>query len=243
MSYTTNKLISNAYYTSGVVARQFQTVSGVQFQDGLDYLNDILDEKSVDFGMIPFMTKYTFNAVVGQEEYFIPYCTQVSTLTFTLDTVRYQMTEFQKRKYFGATRANNIESLPFTWHTERTYQTDPVSGHLVNGQNLFMYFLPFQAYAMELWGVFGLTQALPNQDISLIYPRFYIAYLKYELARRICIENDYLVPPGVEKMLEYYRYSIGKATQQIDLRMEKTTTLDKGNTLNYAIVNFGGWVA
>ena len=46
MAYTTNQLISGAYYASGVVSREFETVSGAQIGDGLEWLNNIIRKRS-----------------------------------------------------------------------------------------------------------------------------------------------------------------------------------------------------
>lgn len=242
MSYTVTKLITNAYYASGIVAREFQTVQGNQFQDALDWLNEILGTTSIANDLIPYYTKYTFTAVVGQETYFVPNLIQLSSLVFFINSVRYQMNEIPRRTYFGSTRAQNIKSLPYTWHLERAFQADPNTGLQTEGANLSIYFLPDQNYPMEAWGLFGLTSVTINQDLALIYPPFYIAYLRYELGVKICDENSYEVPAGLQKKLNEYRGMISKRSQQIDLRGEKISTLGSNTGLNYAVVNFGGWV-
>ena len=43
MAYTTLQLINNAYYESGIVSRGFETVSGPQATDGVQFLNDLID--------------------------------------------------------------------------------------------------------------------------------------------------------------------------------------------------------
>jgi hypothetical protein len=80
MTFTTNQLITNAFYASGVVSREFETVSGQQIGDGLQWLNEIIDEKVVDDGMIPYESTYTFTAVPGQEIYPIPNLIAIDTL-------------------------------------------------------------------------------------------------------------------------------------------------------------------
>ena len=53
MPYTVLKLVSNAFYTSSIVSRDFETVSDNQANDGVDILNDLLGDKSIDNGMLP----------------------------------------------------------------------------------------------------------------------------------------------------------------------------------------------
>ncbi len=92
---------------------------------------------------------------------------------------------------------------------------------------------------MEGWGLFGLTEVTLFVDLLLVYDQFYINYLKYALAERICINYDYDVPANVAKQLEWYQGVISKRSQQMDLKMQKTSTLMGGSALNYAQINLG----
>jgi hypothetical protein len=156
MVYTTNQLISDSFYASGVVAREFETVSGAQIADGLQWLNDILTDKRVEKGMIPYETTYNFTAQVGQEKYFIPNLVQIDTLVFYLESVRYSMVYTKRNQYFGSPRVQNIESLPYQWYWERA----------VGGGNLYIYFSPDQQYPMEIHGMFNVNPVALGQDIS-----------------------------------------------------------------------------
>lgn len=333
MSYTVLQLVTNAFYTSGVVARDYQTVQGSQLLDGLQFLNDVITDKTVETDMIPYYSQYDFFAVQGQESYFVPNLIELQTLVFFIDNIRYEMQQLQRNKYFGSSRANNIQSLPFTYHVER----------LPLGAKIFLYFLPQSNFHMQGWGLFRLTNVNINQDLNTslttvnlgvvtigglgtlnpgelvinatdlagnyasiaaltlqinntvpgvnafiflntitlqsavnitlttlgtqplpnfvtfqyfstqagalnqtYYPlqldQFYLSYLKYALAVRICNEFNYDVPPGVAKQLTKYETMISKRSQQIDLRNVKISTLDSTNTINYAQINLGrGW--
>lgn len=234
MAYTVTKLITNAYYASGIVGRDFQTVSGSQLNDGLDFFNEILSDKYVEKGMLPYYTKYNFNSIAGTEKYFIPNLIEVETLVFFINTVRYAMSKVDRIYYYGSSRADNVESLPFTWHMERE----------LGGSSLYLYFKPDQAYPMELWGQFGLADATNNTDLELVYDQFYISYLKYALAKRICINFDCIIPPGVSDQLLQYNMMISKRVSPLDLRMQKTTTFGSSNSVNYGQANLGkGWTA
>ncbi len=335
MSYTVGKLVTNAYYTSGIVSRDFQTVQGSQMQDGIDCLNDILGETSVDNEMIPFYSRYSFNAESGKQTYFIPNLIEVDSLVFFINTIRYQMNPVQRRQYYGTGRADSIRSLPFTYHVERE----------VGGATINLYFLPDVNYPMEAWGLFKLQGVGVNQDlespltnfslgaalrtgtgtllpgqlvingsdmagayadvnalvlainaftpingVSAVYTlnnlmlsgrinitvttsgigdpantftfldfstiagqhsemylpmeleRFYISYLKYRLAVRLCSEFNYNVPASVQKELDEMQQSISKRSQQMDLKATYISTLGQNQTLSYAQVNLGkGW--
>ena len=71
-----------------VVSRDFETVTGSQQADGLDMLNDLLNEKAAKGNMIPYYSHATFNCVIGQEKYNIPGLMEISALTFIEGTVR-----------------------------------------------------------------------------------------------------------------------------------------------------------
>jgi hypothetical protein len=337
MGYTVIQLINDAYYASGIVSREFQTVSGSQINDGLGFLNDILADKTIERDMIPYYLEYNFYAIEGQERYFIPNLEELETLVFFINNVRYQMREVDRKVYFGSARANNITSLPFNWHVERC----------PGGANLYLYFLPNVNYPMQAWGQFRLAQVSINQDLmsngttanlgiptsigggtlnegelivngidltgayasgadlvsyingSGIVPnvtaaivgtefiltnnlnmiisvltagtqdptncltfsnfstttgydlqnftptmldRFYINYLKFSLADRLCTEFNFIVPQGVAKQLAQYQKWISKRSAPLDLQQVKTSTLGDKSSLNYGQVNLGhGW--
>lgn len=155
MAYTVANLIADAYYVSGIVSREFETVSGPQGDLGLQVLNEIISDKTIEMDMIPYYLKYNFNTIPGVETYFIPNFESVETLTFFLNGVRYQMVEVDRVKFQGSPRAN-INSLPLNWNQERC----------VNGTNIRLYFFPNQVYQLEAWGLFRLPQLTMFQDLS-----------------------------------------------------------------------------
>lgn len=232
MAYTTLQLINNAYYESGIVSRGFETVGGQQANDGLQFLNDLIADKTVENGLIPYYEEYNFNAVTGQETYFIPDLIEVETFVFYIDTVRYQTENRARREYFGSSRADNIQSLPGSWHMERCF----------GGANIYIYFKPNQNYPLTIWGQFRLQQVVINQDLSLTLDRFYINYLKFDLAARLCAEYNYTVPLGVAKALAKYENDISKRSGPMDLRLIKLSSLQRRGGINYGQVNIGkGW--
>lgn len=234
MAFTVNELIAGAYYAADVVAREFETVSGPQIADALTWLNDILGEKVVDEGMIPYETTNSFNAVIGQEEYFIDDLIKVDTLTFVKDDVRYSMQYTKRNQYFGSSRVENIQTLPYQWYVERGF----------GGATVYIYFDPDQAYPMTIHGIFRLSSVSLGQDLELTLDRFYITYLRYALAERICSEYGYNIPMGVQKQLNKYEAWIDKRSRQLDLRINKVSTLQRDKGINYGYVNLGrGWVA
>lgn len=184
MAYTALQLITRAYYLSQVVSRSLQTVSGDQITDGLYLLNADLDYKSTDLRLIPYFTRTTFNTVQGQEMYFIPNLLYVDSLTFNIGSVRYSLIENTRREYFAGPRVDNIQSLPYSYRIERC----------LDGSNIFLYFIPEAVYVMQLSAKYALTEVTLTTDLSLIFDQFYIEWLRYSLAVRICEEWGATVP-------------------------------------------------
>lgn len=235
MTYTVLKLVTNAYNMAGIVSRDFETAEGSQLSDGIDSLNDILGDKAVDTGLIPYYKKHVFNGITGVEQYFIANLSEVSTLVFFLQQVRYQMYDIGRDNYFGSPRAENIKSLPFTYNVERQ----------VGGSSIYMYFLPNENYVFNIWGKFALDSVTSELfDLETVYDRFYIDYLKFALCRRLCINYSYPMPDLANDELDRLEQKINKMSGPLDFTMKSLSTLDnKGFTISYAQVNIGkSWV-
>jgi hypothetical protein len=232
MAYSALTLITQAWYTSGIVARRLQTPTGDQITDGLFLLNNLLAVKfAAESRLIPYFSNYEGVFVPGQEEYFIPNLALADTMTFVIQSVRYSMIPLSRRQYFGSPRANNINSLPFNYRMER------VEG----GTNLFVYFLPQSNWSFEIWGKFGLTSVTLMQDLSLTYDTFYIEYLRYMLAEYMCDFYNQEFLPGNTMRLNQYKKELANLSPP-DMSMQKFSDLGTGQSLNYGDINLGhGW--
>jgi len=192
MSYTARKLITKAFFLSGVASRSLQTISADQLTEGLELLNALLAFKTAQQRLIPYYEEYSLTAVLGQEKYFIPGLISVETLTFYIGSIRFQMNEQQRKQYFGSPRVDNVNTLPYNWHTER----------VVGGSDLYIYFTPNTTYPLKIWGKFGLDSITSeNTDLSLIYDQFYIEYLRYALAEYICADYNITFQPQSQQKL------------------------------------------
>ena len=232
MAYTVTKLITNAWYLSGIVGRILETVSGDQISDGLDMLNDLLGMQSANIGLVPYYTVYHFNAVTGQESYPIPNLLEIDSLTFNIGPVRYSMLEQNRTEYFGSGRVDNINALPFNYHFERG----------LNEGIIYVYFLPADNYPMTVVGKFGLNNAALNTDLLTIYDRFYITYLRYALTEYICGEYNVNMTPSNEKKLRAFENQINNSIAPLDLTIQKLSTMPGRNGIAWADVNIGrGW--
>lgn len=233
MSYTAQKLISRALYLSGVVSKGLDTPDADQISEGLEFLNELLAIKTLDMGLIPFFQEYTFNGVIGQQKYQIDGLLDIETIVFYIGQVRYSMYEQNRDTYFGAPRADGINSLPYSYHFERR----------LNGSDLYVYFLPEDTYLFKLWGKFGLTSIPTLQtDLSLTYELNYLTYLRYALAQYICQEyNVSFSADGTRNLMEMENKI--RDISPLDLEIQKLSTLNKqvGPDI-YGQVNVGkGW--
>lgn len=157
MVYTVTQLITDAYYSSSLVAREFEAIQGYQLNDALIWLNQILLDNSTDTGEIPYITTYLeFNCVSGQEKYYIANLMDIQSIVFFIGSVRYEMKSLGRHKYFGTPRANNINALPLSYRYERAFM----------GINLFLYFLPQEAYLMQIVGNMYMNPVMLNQDLT-----------------------------------------------------------------------------
>lgn len=231
MAYTAQTLITRSWYLSGIVARNLQVVTGDQINDGLMLLNALLDFKQIETDLIPY---YTYNTsifcVPGQEIYFIPKCALIQSVTFNLGVVRYAMDQITDNRYFGSTRVDNIQSLPFNWDYVRE----------LGGGNLYLYFLPESNYQLKIFGKFFLSDVILSEDMTTVYDTSYIEYLRYALAQYMCSEYGILFNPESEKILTSMKRKLMYISPP-DLSMRKVSILnaDQNGGLTWADVNLG----
>ena len=231
--YTVTKLITNGYYLSGILARNLQTITGDQIEDGLDLLNAWIAIKSANLRLIPYFTQFSFFATIGQERYFIPNLISVETFTFFIGPVRYSTLPQKRVTYFGSGRIENIDSLPFSWHLERTF----------GGAHLYIYFKPNVNYPLQILGKFQLCSVSLNQDLRKSLDQFYIEYLRYGLSEQICAEYNIPMQPQAYQRLREIEKIITDVSVP-DLQMQKMSSLHEGGAwgYSYADANLGrGW--
>lgn len=231
MPYSADRLITESFYLSGVISREFEQISGQQMADGLKLLNSLIAFKSSDLSSIPYFKLITIPGVIGQEVYFVENLLSIESMTFNIGTIRYSMMEESRTTYFGLSRVDDITALPYSYHLERT----------LDGSNVYIYFTPAGAYPLNIMGKFALLTVTQFQDLSLTLDRYYIEYLRYALAQYICDFYHISLPPGEARKLEEYELKI-RDLSPVDLSMEKLSTLQLDTSINYGDVNIGkGW--
>ena len=227
MAYLTSQLITDAYYTSSIVSREFETVTGSQLSDGLRLLNEVIADRTIDNGTIPYTAKLEFNAVIGQASYALAGLIDVDVFVFYINGIRFETQEQQLNEFHGSNRATDINSLPFNWNVNRG----------LNGSTLYLYFVPDTTYPLEIWGKFRLLAVTEFQDLDLTLDTFYQNFLKYLLIKRLCQYNSFKVPADVQKQLDNYNQWITNTTNEMDLRTQTWSSLSGGAAINYGVVN------
>ena len=258
MAYTAQQLITRAWFLSGIVARNLQVPTGDQISDGLQMLNDLLNFKQIETDLIPYWQYITFNAVHGQEYYFLPYVAAIETSTFNIDVVRYPMVNTSRTNYFGSSRVDNIQTLPFSWNYERA----------VGGGTFSMYFIPDQPYPIKMKAKIFLVDVTLQTDLQNVtesftntynvpnytpysfinnaiqgYDTAYIEYLRYALARYMTSEYGILFNPESEKIFQAYQRKLMYESPP-DLMNKKLSILyaDSNPGYNWGDCNIGrGW--
>jgi hypothetical protein len=237
MAYLARTLITNAYYLSGMVAPDFQTMSGAQASRGLKMLNQILSSQSICQDLIPYFTLYTFNTVAGTEKYTVTGLVQLDsyTVSYTDDKLRMVSSPVSREEYWGTGRVDDLQTLPYRFNPIKTK----------GGMDLYFYPLPTKVYVVKLWGRFALSSVAFTTDVSLTYDLFYIAYLEHKLAYYICNQHGLNLPQATMKEIEAFEQKLS-VTSPPDLSMVKVS-LFGGNrgadiTRTVALSVFGGWM-
>lgn len=245
MAYTAQSLITRSLYLSGIVARNLQTPTGDQITDGLQLLNDLLNFKQIEVDLVPYWNYIALDCEPSVEFYYLPYVSQVESVTFNIGPVRYPMNMTSRTNYYGSARVDNVSSLPFSWNFNRS----------LGGGNLALYFKPAQNYTLKMMVNLFLVDVKLDTDLTDIsrdvpyvfingsnqgYDTSYIEYLRYGLAKLMCSEYGVQFNPESEKILQSYARKLMYMSPP-DLTMQKSTILahDSRPAFNYGDVNIG----
>lgn len=226
------QLISDGYFTSGIVGRGFQSVSGQQSEDGLRMLNQIILEKSMDSVFLPYDTHAQVTMVPGQEVYYVSGLIRLNTLTFNQGTVRYPLIRDNINRYFATGRVDDVQSLPVHYFAERA----------LGGMKLYFYFVPSSDFVLNIDGRYSYSKVAYNEDLNLHFDDFQILYFQYKLAERIC--DFYTVPFSEEakQQLNNLERRFNNLSGE-DLSITKYSMSTVRDPYNYAWAILGkGWV-
>lgn len=226
------ELITRAYYLSGVVARELETVSGPQISDGLMLLNGLLSEKSGTGKYLPYYTHTQIPSETGEQLYEVDNLVILDELTFNIGPVRYEMKRDTRYRFWGTAKIDNIEALPFHYYSER----------VLNKMKIYVYFKPEnEVDYFTATGRYALTNVSLDDDMSDMLDGFYLLYLQFLLAEYICLWNSLTFAPEKKARLAELD-SKCVDVNQIDFTVRKISTFQKRPAMSYAQVNIGhGW--
>jgi hypothetical protein len=228
MSYLASKLIANAYYLSGVVSRDSQTVTGTQVEDGIDMLNFLISDKSGNYKQIPYFNSIDITSVIGQEKYFVPNLLEVENVTFDIGSVRYPLFYLNRNAYFGTPVAKNIKSLMCSYHNERT----------LGGTDIYFRFLPNDAYEVHVWGKFGFDSVELTTDLTVAWELYYINYIMFCLAEYICAFYNKTFSEQSSKLLRSMEQRLSEPSPT-DLTMKRYSAYVGNSSFGYGMANLG----
>ncbi len=233
MVWTARELITESWYLSGIVSPQAQTTTGFQIEQGLRLLNRVLDFKQVQTDLIPyFKYKEDVFTVASQEKYFIPNVSWIQSITFNFSEVRFPLTYLTNTQYFANARVNNIVSLPYSYTFIR------VDG----GIDLYIYFVPMDVWQLNIFCKEYLTDVELDTDLELSYDSSYIEYLRWYLAKYMCLEYNRPINPEMKMQLRELAAQLQYQSPP-DGIVNKTSVLQKPASFGYGFVNlFDGWL-
>lgn len=217
-----------SYYLANINSASANVMQGQQLSEGLMILNFIISELGSNGRYIPYYDRYDLVLTPGVEKYFIPRLTELSTITFFLNQVRYAMTYVGREHFWGDPRINAIRSLPGLYTTERT----------VGGMDVFVYFVPNQAFPAQIVGQFNFSEFTADTDLDPIAEKFYIQYLMYKLASRLCDFNNLPFSDQKNKTLASLENKIPEVSA-MDMSSKKIGFFGQGYNLNLGDINIG----
>lgn len=195
MPTTAQEIVTRAYYLSGIVGRDYETVSGSQLLDGLDLLNDVLSEIGIQGLYQPYYSHTTLSFAEGEDNVFVPNLIETQAVTYTINppqnSVVYTMVQKTVKEFFDKSYVKNIKSLPYEYYVERE----------AGGSRIYTYFVPQTDYVFEITGKYAVTDAIASTDLSTTFDRVYLSYLKYAVADRICHFNQQMLDPDTRQEL------------------------------------------
>ncbi len=215
---TVTELITKAWNLSGIVAAQAETVSGDQLKEGLDHLNDFLALQNANSRIIPHTRVQQLTCVAHSEELFVEHLLSLDSLTLTEEKPSCYLLQslplLGRKDYFNQNYPSFLR--PRFYHLEKTK----------GGSLLFLSPTPDKAYSLKLVGKFGLTEVNPNDDLSAIFDRDYLLYLRYGLADYLC--DLYNHPFSAKGKLKEIERRLLDASP-LDLSMEKISMFHSGS--------------
>lgn len=178
---TTNDIIVNALYLIGELGVG-ETPDAFMLTSGLEIVNGIIDQFSMDSIYIPYLTTINFNLVPGQATYsfsdLVPadvIADRIVDLTFAnyfVAEIEYPLRIITKAVYYNLSRQTNLMTRPGYVFLNR----QPTESFIT------FYPAPDQAYPCKIQVKSMIDKLEPQENINEL-PPFYYRLLKFAVAR------------------------------------------------------------
>lgn len=179
---TTNDIIVNALYMIGELGVG-EVADAQMLTSGLELVNELLDQFSVDSIYIPYLTTINFTMTAGQDIYSVSdlvssditedRVVDLSFANYTVDTIVYPLRIINKATYSGVVRLTNLLARPGFIFLDK----QPTQSFLT------LYPKPDQAYPCSVQAKVMIDKLEAQEDISEL-PPYYYGFLKMALARK-----------------------------------------------------------
>lgn len=225
---TAYDLVKYAYRLIGLNSPD-DALTGGEAQEGLDYLNDLLDSFQGAELLIPYLDEVSFNLTANQDTYIFSSTNpaavgprRIAGLTYvniTIDEgIIYPVNIISQSEYYTSVRYLSNVTIP----QYVILRNGPVDSKII------FYPIPKSTYAVKVIGKFALENLEPNITITTL-PPYYYRFLKYALARELAsVFKDSGIKWGQKEEDEYqdlFDKTIG--ANDIDLQLNLTGTLSK----------------
>jgi len=179
------QLIEKAYRISGLYKLD-RILEGSRQQEGLGMLNDLLDSFSSSPSHIAFYDILQFPVTSLKQEYVLSpsggdiVSNRIVELKFCVlisAGVRYPVYVVQDTYYYKQIHYTSVNARPRLVFLQNA----------VNQSTINFFYKPDRDYTCEIKAKFVLSNLALNDFITNV-PNYYIEYLKYSLARDLCIE-------------------------------------------------------
>ncbi len=219
-------LIQQAYRWAEILAEDGETASATQLNTGLNLLNKILRQISIDGYEIPLLTSEIVNLVKGSNELNLVGWTKLIKLQYDLGGIKQNIPLVSLNDYRNADSIVTAVGTPYIGYAQRT----------PTGILLQVFFAASIAYTTYLNGYKTLTNVTIDDSFTDI-EEFMADYLELQLARNLQTIYQLKVNPFLAEQLEIYLTKFNRIKpRRIDMVTNKCRDLrdiyDKTPSLN-----------
>lgn len=224
----TNDIILHALYLIGELGVE-ETPDAFMMEQGIELINEVLDNYNQDNILIPYQTTHTFDFVASQSTYSVSdiissptvNANRILDLVFANYTVESQVTYplniVSKAEFYEITRLTTLDTRPGIIFLDK--QADR--------SNLVVYPNPDQGYECKVILKSMLDFLSLGEDISGLPPNYY-GLLKYSLARKFQLVYPSAQWSPVAEQMYQELYENAKNSNETDLTIRPSDLLTSG---------------